>query len=370
MNILTLNGGSATLKYKLFTMPTEQVLAKGVLDHPGGDGIAQAAEQAIATCRDLGVDALGHRVVHGGTKYTEPVRVTPSVLASLRTLKDLDPLHSLTETKMIETGMRQMPDIPAVAVFDTAFHVTMPEVAWRYALPIDLSNRLNLRRYGFHGISYQYVSERLLQCLGRRPTGTRLIVCHLGSGSSVCAINDGHSIDTSMGMTPLEGVMMGTRSGDIDPGLLIALLRSGEMTVHQLDELLNHRSGLFGISGGTADVRQIEQCAAAGDKYAELALEMFAYRVGKYVGAYTAALAGVDAVAFTGGIGEHSADIRSRICRRLGFLGLHLSNVANSHLVHGEPARISEDDSTVQAWVIPTNEELQIARNAQNLLSA
>ena len=222
---------------------------------------------------------------------------------------------------MIEAGLRLLPDAPAVAVFDTAFHRTLPDVAWRYALPAELSERLHLRRYGFHGLSHKYVSERLLHHLGRDPAGTRLITCHLGSGASVCALRDGKSVDTSMGLTPLEGLVMGTRSGDVDPGLLLYLLRTQGMTPDGLDDLLNHQSGLKGLAG-QSDVRELEQAADAGDERATLALDIFAYRVRKYIGAYAAALGGLDALAFTGGIGEHSPPMRARICRDLEFLGL------------------------------------------------
>jgi len=368
MNILALNAGSSTLKYKFFGMPEETVLAGGSLDHPGGEGIVPAARAAIETCRPQGIDALGHRVVHGGTHFSEPVRVTPEALDSLRTLKDLDPLHNPTETAMIEAGLRLLPDAPAVAVFDTAFHHTLPETAWRYALPSDLAARLSLRRYGFHGISHQYVSGRLLHCLGRGPEGTRLIVCHLGSGASVCAVRDGKSVDTSMGMTPLEGLLMGTRSGDVDPGLLLYLLRTQGMTPDGLDDLLNHRSGLKGLSGRSGDVRELEQAADAGDGRAALALDIFAYRVRKYIGAYAAALGGLDAVAFTGGIGEHSAGMRSRICRGLDFLGVGLDNPRNESAAGHIPVQISADGSPVPIWMIPTDEERQIAREVAALL--
>jgi acetate kinase len=374
MNILALNAGSATLKYKLFQMPHngggggETVLAEGTEDHGQGDGIVAAAEKVITECEGRGLDAIGHRVVHGGARFTEPARITPDVMTDLRSLRTLDPLHNPTETAMIAAGLRLLPNVPAVAVFDTAFHRTLPEIAYRYALPRDLSDRLGLRRYGFHGISHQYVSGHLIECLGCEPEGTRLIVCHLGSGASVCAVKDGLSVDTSMGMTPLEGLVMGTRAGDIDPGLLLFLHRSG-MTTHALDDLLNKRSGLLGLSGRSGDVRVLEDAARDGDDVSALALELFAYRVRKYIGAYAAALGGLDAVAFTGGIGEHSHTIRARICRGLDFLGLVLDDALNER-AGGEPTRISLDTASVQAWVIATDEERQIARETRRLLNA
>ncbi len=365
MNILVLNVGSSSLKYKLFAMPAETVLAEGASDTAPGDSPEGAAAQVIDKCRSSGIDAVGHRVVHGGPRFSAPVRVTPDVLTDLKALSDLDPLHSPIETALIEAGQRLLPGVPAVAAFDTAFHRTLPEVAWRYALPRDMADTLHLRRYGFHGLSYQYVSGRLLECLGREAGGTRLIVCHLGSGASVCAVKDGQSVDTSMGLTPLEGLMMGTRSGDIDPGLLLYLMRSQGKSAAELDSLLNHDSGLKGV-GRQSDVRLLEQ-AAGGDTPAEMALEMFAYHAAKYIGAYAAALEGIDAVAFTGGIGQHSADIRARICRRLGFLGIRLDTDANTNAGPGE-TQISPTDAPVSVWVIPTDEERQIAREAFALL--
>ena len=366
MNILVLNAGSSSLKYKLFAMPAETVLAEGASDTAPGDNAEGAAAQVIRECQKWGIDAVGHRVVHGGPHFSAPVRVTPDVLTDLKALSNLDPLHSPTETALIEAGQRQLPNVPAVAAFDTAFHCTLPEVSWRYGLPREMADTLNLRRYGFHGLSYQYVSGRLLECLGRDAVGTRLIVCHLGSGASVCAIKDGQSIDTSMGLTPLEGLLMGTRSGDVDPGLLLYLQRSQGMTAERLNDLLNHDSGLKGV-GGQSDVRLLEQSAQAGDAPAEMALEMFAYHAAKYIGAYAAALEGVDAVAFTGGIGQHSAEIRTRICRRLAFLGIRLDDTTNTDAGPGE-TQISPTDAPVSVWMIPTDEERQIAREAYALL--
>jgi len=371
MNILALNVGSSSLKFRLFQMTSdaETVLTEGAVERLDANALLPAAQKAIEQCRPFGIEAVGHRVVQGGARFSQPTRITPDAMDGLRSLRDLDPLHNPTEVALIEAASRLLPDAPAVAVFDTAFHRTLPEVAWRYALPRDLSDRLHLRRYGFHGLSYQYVSERLLGCLGREPQGTRLIVCHLGSGASVCAVRDGKSVDTSMGMTPLEGLVMGTRSGDIDPGLLLYLLRSAGMTAETVDDLLNHRSGLLGLSSRSNDVRELEQAAESGDEVAEMALAVFAYRVCKYIGAYAAALEGVDAVAFTGGIGERSPDMRSRICRRLALLGLRLNSARNAG-ANGEPTRISADDAAVQAWVIPTDEERQIARETHRVLDS
>jgi acetate kinase len=378
MNILALNAGSSSLKFRLFAVTAdggEKVLTEGTAERVGGDTLLPAAEKAIAQCKPFGINAVGHRLVQGGAKFTQPTRITPETLAELKTLCELDPLHNPTEVGLIEAAQRLLPDIPAVAVFDTAFHRTLPPVAYTYALPWELSAKLNLRRYGFHGLSHQYVSGRLLECLGKQAEGTRLITCHLGSGASVCALLNGQSVDTSMGMTPLEGLVMGTRSGDIDPGLLLYLLRTQTMTPEQLDDLLNQQSGLQGVSGLSSDVRDLEK--AAGDDNnsesqarAELALALFAYRVRKYIGAYAAALGGLDAVAFTGGIGERSASMRTRICGGLDFLGLRLDANANQNADGKQAACISPSDASVPVWVIPTDEERQIAREVAGVLGA
>ncbi len=370
MHILALNAGSSDLKYKLFGMPDEEVLAEGIVENSGSSSMTQSAEAAIEKCHPSGIDAIGHRIVHGGQHFVEPTRITPEALETLRTLQNLDPLHNPTEVAVIEVGIQRVPNAPAVAIFDTAFHRTLPDVAACYALPWEMSERLGLRRYGFHGISYRYVSERLLQCLGREAVGTRLIVCHLGSGASICAIRDGRSVDTSMGLTPLEGLVMGTRCGDVDPGLLLYLLRTQNMTVAQLDELLNHQSGMQGISGLSNDERNLEKAAASGDPRAELALAMSAYRVRKYIGAYAAAMGDVDAVAFTGGIGEHSAPMRERICRDLGFLGVTLDTARNQSAHSSTPTLVSLDGSPVPIWIIPTDEERQVVRETFLLLTA
>ncbi len=370
MRVLVLNGGSSSLKFRLFLLTSdgEEVLAEGEEEGSGTQAMLQAAQKVLRTCKPLGIEAIGHRIVHGGSRFSEPVVVTSEVMQGLYTLSELDSLHNPSETALIEAGQHLLPDVPSVAVFDTAFHQTLPEIAWRYALPRALSDPLQLRRYGFHGISYQYVSEKLLVCLGRKREGSRLIVCHLGSGASICALKDGKSVDTSMGLTPLEGLVMGTRCGDLDPGLLLHLLRVSGKTAEQLDDLLNRQSGLKGLSGKSGDVRELENSAQAGDSPSELALELFAYRACKYIGAYAAALEGLDALAFTGGIGEHSAPMRMRICRRLAFLGLSLDTARNEPPA-SEARCISPESAAVPVWVIPTDEERQIAREVFALLN-
>ena len=314
------------------------------------------------------IDAVGHRIVHGGARFYEPTRIDAAVLNEIHALTALAPLHNPSGLAGIEAVKQALPDVPNVAVFDTAFHHRLPEVAARYALPSALSERLQLRRYGFHGISYRYVSERLTLLLqdGAQQV-TRLIICHLGNGASVCALREGQSIDTSMGFTPLEGLIMGNRSGDVDPGLLLHLLHSAHMTPDQLNDLLNHQSGLLGLSGKSSDVRDLEKAASTGDPASRLALDCFAYRVRKYIGAYAVALGGIDNLVFTGGIGERSASMRVRICHDLDFLGLYLDPHLNQTATGTEPAAISDDARSI--WIVPTDEERQIARETFTLLS-
>lgn len=391
MNILVLNAGSSTLKFRLFRMTRgEEVLAEGLVEKWGtpqaslrlsvagraqektsvpAQTPADAAGHAIQSCLPMGIDALGHRVVHGGGRYYQPTRIDPQVVRGIAEVSALAPLHNGLALAGIDTGLRLLPGVPAVAVFDTAFHHEMPEVAATYAIPLDLARRHGLRRYGFHGISHRYVSHRLLECLGVKPPGTRLITCHLGNGASVCAVRDGHSIDTSMGLTPMEGLMMGTRSGDLDPGLVLHLIASLQLSATEVDDLLNRHSGLLGVSGKSGDMRDVEEASAAGDPRSALAVALFAYRIRKYVGAYAAALGGVDAVAFAGGIGEHSPGVRRAVCTEMDYLGMTLDPARNESATPDKPQRISADGSAVGLWVVPTDEERQIAREARELLA-
>jgi acetate kinase len=367
MRVLVLNPGSATLKFRLFDLAaSEQPLKVGLVEHVEGSTTTAAARQVLEQCQAVTIDAVGCRVVHGGPRFAAPTLVTPEVLAAIRELGRLAPLHNPVAANVLESTQQLLPKVPLVVVFDTAFHRTIPDRAGLYALPFDLSRRLLLHRYGFHGTSHRYVSGRLLREMGRSPAGSRLITCHLGNGASVCAVRDGKSIDTSMGLTPLEGLVMGTRSGDVDPGLVLHLLRAEGMSADEVDRLLNQESGLLGV-GGHADMRDVLKAAGQGDERAGLALEMFAYRVRKYIGAYAASLEGLDAVAFTGGIGEHAAEVRARIIEGLGWLGLKL-DPARNRAAGKESARISADEASVQAWVIPTDEELQIARETAELV--
>ncbi len=404
MNILVLNAGSSSLKFKLFRIRSpvpldepEETLAEGKLDRIGtadaqltffsgaGDAaepepllarsVADAAQEIIrrisrlpaAAKGEQRIDATGHRIVHGGDRFHEPVVIDPAVLTDLHELVELAPLHNPAGIAGIEATTEALHGVPNVAVFDTAFHHAMPAVAATYALPLGVSNRFRLRRYGFHGISYRFISERLQQGLKPPVSAVRVVVCHLGNGASVCAMRDGRSVDTSMGFTPMEGLVMGNRSGDVDPGLVLHLQRAGKMTVDEVDGLLNRESGLLGLSGRSGDVRDLERLAESGDSAARFALECFAYRARKYIGAYAAVLGGVDTVVFTGGIGEHSADMRARICDGLEFLGLHLDEGANRAASGAAPAPIGADAARV--WIVPTDEERQIARETFTLLN-
>jgi acetate kinase len=343
MNILVLNPGSSSLKSGYFRFPEE-------LAEPG---TAKTVAEALANATSP-IDAVGVRVVHGGSRFESPTVVDDDVLAEIRNLAELAPLHNPLAAGVIDEVRGALPGVPIVAVFDTAFHRTLPPVAFTYAVPPELG----VRRYGFHGISYSYVSKRLHALNAGSRLSVRLIVAHLGNGASVCAIRDGRSVDTSMGFTPMEGLVMGTRAGDLDPGVILYLLRKGG-TEADLDDLLNHRCGLRGVSETSGDVRELERAAAAGDARASLALDLFAYRAAGYIASYCAAIDGVDAIAFTAGIGEHSASMRKRICDRLAFLGVALDEAANE-AASKEERRISS--GSVDVWVIPTNEELEIAR--------
>jgi acetate kinase len=350
MHTLVLNPGSATLKYRLVEVGgAAKPLASGLIDHVAGEALTRAAGEVLRQCQGARIDAVGCRVVHGGDHFAEPVVVTPEVLAAIRELGRLAPLHNPVAAEVLASVGKLLPGVPLVAVFDTAFHRAIPDVAALYALPLEFSREKRLRRYGFHGISHQYVASRIQV--------PRLVTCHLGNGASVTAVRDGKSVDTSMGLTPLEGLMMGTRAGDVDPGLVLHLLREEKMSVDEVDALLNQQSGLRGV-GGDADLRKLE---ASKDERAELAMEMFAYRVRKYIGAYAAVLCGLDAIAFTGGIGEHSAAMRERICAPLAWLGVRLDAGANGQTMPGDRC-ITTSESAVRVWVVPTDEEGLIAR--------
>lgn len=373
LNILVLNAGSSSIKYQVFDMSTQQVLIKGLIDRIGEAGSTipnhhAALEQIVAQLHQaqLPIQAIGHRAVHGGEAFHDAALITPDVMAAMRQMIPLAPLHNPANLEGIEVAQRLFPDLPQVAVFDTAFHQTMPPVAYRYAVPTALYEQHQVRRYGFHGTSHQYVAEQAAHYLQQPLHTLNLITLHLGNGCSATAIEQGKSIDTSMGLTPLEGLVMGTRCGDIDPALHFYLSRELNMSAQDLEALLNKQSGLKGICG-VGDMREIQRLAAEGDENAQLAEALFAYRVKKYIGAYYAVLGTVDAIIFTGGIGENSSRIRALSCAKLQGLGIELDEENNSLANKGISACHSTN-SRVKVLVIPTNEELAIARHTLKFL--
>lgn len=396
MKVFVLNCGSSSVKYKLFDMGAgepEPVLASGRIERIGteqalfvheADGHEERSVRPVFEHRDaIGlalnkmaennsadgsphVSAIGHRVVHGGELYRDAVLVTDEVKQSLVDLSDLAPLHNPHNIAGIEACADLLPDVPQVAVFDTALHADMPPHAYLYGIPYELYERLHIRRYGFHGISHKYVAGRVAALMEKPLESLRIISCHLGNGASVTAIKDGRSVDTSMGFTPLEGLMMGTRSGDLDAGAVIYLLAQEGMSVSELNAMLNRESGLRGISGVGSDMRDIEKGVLEGHPRARLAFDMYEYRVRKYVGAYAAAMNGVDAIAFTAGIGERSPMLRAQLCSHLGYLGVEVDEARNELV--GREIDISTPEARVRTFVIPTDEERVIARDTVAVL--
>ena len=395
MNVLVINCGSSSLKFQLINSDTEAVLAKGLCERIGIDGrltyqpaggekeVSNLAmpthTEAIQfvinalTNSETGVvksldeiNAVGHRVVHGGERFTSSVVVTPEVKAGIEECSDLAPLHNPANLIGITTCENLMPGKPQVAVFDTAFHQTMPAKAYTYGLPHEYYDKYKVRRYGFHGTSHSFVSKRVAEFLGKDYHNTKTVVCHLGNGSSISAVLNGESVDTSMGLTPLEGLVMGTRSGDIDPAIMEFIAKKENLDIAGIMNVLNKKSGVEGISGVSSDFRDLATAAKEGNERAELALEVFAYRVAKYVGSYVAAMNGVDNIVFTAGIGENDPSTRARICKYLGYLGIEINEEMNGK--RGEEMIISTPDSKVTVLVIPTNEELAIARETVALV--
>lgn len=395
MKVLVINSGSSSVKYQFLDMETEKVLAVGKVERIGMDDAlfeyhapGRSELREVATVLDHGtairqvlgalthpehgviraageIGAVGHRIVHGGEAFRDSVLVDDNVKRALRALYDLAPLHGPPNLAGIIAAETILPGTPQVVVFDTAFHATMPRTSFLYALPYAMYKRHKVRRYGFHGTSHQYVSDRLAQRLGRPLRELKAVSCHLGNGASCCAIRHGASLDTSMGFTPLEGLIMGTRSGDIDPGIISYIMAREELTIQEVISMLNKHSGMRGISGISGDMRQIEEEMVQGDERARETFDMFEYRLRKYIGGYAAAMDGLDALIFTGGIGENSWRLREQICRNLSFLGVSLDEQANGG--EGE-RRISGSGSRVEVWVIPTNEELVIARDTARLV--
>lgn len=401
MKVLVINAGSSSLKYQLIDVDTKDVIAKGLVDRIGisdSNVIYKPAmgKTGFAVVRDVKdhteairivieamldpvngviksmdeIDAVGHRVVHGGEKFTAPVLINDAVMETIETLTDLAPLHNPANMMGIRACREIMPNAPMVAVFDTAFHQTMPAEAYIYALPYEAYTDNMVRRYGFHGTSHNYVSKVAVEMLGKPAEETKIVTCHLGNGSSIAAVKGGKCIDTSMGLTPLEGVPMGTRCGDIDPAIVLYLMKKLNLNVNEMDAYLNKKSGVLGISGISSDMRDIEAAAKQGNERAELALATLAYKVKKYIGAYVAAMDGVDAIVFTAGVGENAANIRERIISGLGYLGVVPDYELNSNCPRGQNVEISKPESSVKVFVIPTDEEMMIATQTAELVKA
>ena len=397
MKILVINAGSSSLKFQLIDMDNEQVIAKGICEEIGGKSgfkfkvpgredyklavamptHAEALQLVLDTLVDekLGViksvaeiGAVGHRVLHGGDKLSGSVLVTEEAKAIIAECCDLGPLHNPANLKGIVECEKIM-DVPQVAVFDTSFHQTMPDFAYMYALPYEYYEKYKIRRYGFHGTSHRYVSERAIAMLGKPAAECNVVTCHLGNGASFAAVKGGKCFDTSMGVTPLEGIMMGTRSGNIDPAIIPYLMRKGELTTaDDIDKMMNKKSGMLGVSGKTSDNQEIGKLAEAGDERAILCEKMYSHQIAKNVGSYIACMGGADAIVFTGGIGENAGKYRADLCEKLGYMGVKLDPEKNK--IRGEEVEISTPDSTVKVFVIPTNEELVIARDTLEIVKA
>ncbi len=396
MKVLVLNCGSSSIKYQLIETQTGGPLAKGAVERIGmasallthqphnGEKIKIVGEildhkiaieyvLAVLMSKNHGVitdmneiDAVGHRVVHGGETFSGSVLITDQVMQAIKDNIDIAPLHNPANIKGIEAAKMHLPDAPQVAVFDTAFHVNMPPKAYLYGIPYTLYKRYKIRRYGFHGTSHRYVSRRAAVRLGKDISELKIVSAHLGNGASMAAIKNGRSVDTTMGFTPLEGLLMGTRTGDMDPSVILYIMGKEELTLHEANTLMNKHSGLLGISGESSDMREIEQAISEGHKRARLAFEVFTYRIKKYIGAYAAAMGGLDALVFTGGIGENSPMVRKEVCEDLDFLGLELDEKRNEN-AEGE-AVLSTENSKVKVLKIPTNEELVIALDTEKIV--
>lgn len=398
MKVLVINSGSSSLKYQLYDMTTEAVLAKGLVERigmdssilthkpTGGETIKEVSEilehnTAIRKVLDKlvhkeqgvlesvkEINAVGHRVVHGGEYFKESSVVDADAKEKIRELIDLAPLHNPAAMMGINATEANMPGVPQVVVFDTAFHQTMPEKAYLYAIPRVLYNKYKVRRYGAHGTSHDFVSKEAAKYVGKPIEELKIITCHIGNGASLTAVLGGISVDTSMGMTPLEGLMMGTRSGDLDPAIVPYVMNKEDLTVNEVNSMLNKHSGLLAISGISSDMREITDGLANGEPNATLAFNMFEYRLRKYIGSYAAAMNGVDIIVFTAGIGENSAIVREKVCQNLTYLGVELDPALNA-IRSDDPRRITTDNSKVDVLVIPTNEELVIARDTYRLIN-
>ena len=395
MKVLVINCGSSSLKYQLIDAQTEKALAVGLCERIGIDGrlnhtpaggekvvinkdmpdhevavqmvLDELTDEKYGVISDLKeIDAIGHRVVHGGEKFASSVVINDEVMAAIEECNPLAPLHNPANLIGIRACQAIMPGVPNVAVFDTAFHQTMEPTAFMYGLPYECYEKYKVRRYGFHGTSHSFVSKRAIALAGLDPENSKVIVCHLGNGASVSAVKNGKSVDTSMGLTPLEGLVMGTRSGDIDPAIIEYLAHAMDKSLEEVMKILNKESGVYGLSGVSSDFRDLEKAADEGNKKAQLAQDVFGYRVAKYIGAYTAAMNGVDAIAFTAGLGENNGIMREYVCSFLGYLGVEIDKEKNS--VRGEETIVSTPNSKVKVLVVPTKEELAIARETMELV--
>lgn len=393
-----LNCGSSSVKYKLINVDDKKTLAEGGVEKigiPGSflkfrlpDGSKKVIDEVIPDHRKAimdilniltdptygcissfkEIDAVGHRVVHGGEKFNKSVLINDEVIEKIKECYDVAPLHNPVNMAGIDAITELMPGVPQVAVFDTAFHQTMPAEAYMYALPYELYTKYSVRRFGFHGTSHRYVARRVCDFLGVPYENQRIITCHIGNGGSITAVKDGKSIDTSMGLTPVEGLMMGTRVGDVDPGALTFIMDKEHLDTKQLSNLINKKSGVLGISGISSDMRDIDAAIAEGNERAKLALDMYIYRIIKYIGAYTAVLNGVDIIVFTGGVGENQQPLRKAVCEHLSYLGVKIDDAVNASS-RGEEKVISVADSKVKVVVIPTDEELMIARDTEAIVN-
>lgn len=399
MKVLVINAGSSSLKYQFFESMTGEVLAKGSAERIGLDDSSiihtRNGEEKISTDMDLPdhkeameqvlamltsskygvihsmmeIDAVGHRVVHGGEKFSGSALITPSVKAAIRVCIPLAPLHNPPNLTGIEACEAAMPGVPQVAVFDTAFHQTMRPMAYMYALPYELYDEYRIRRYGFHGTSHRYVAERAAEMLARPLEELKIVTCHLGNGSSITAVQYGKSIDTSMGLTPLAGICMGTRCGDIDPAIVTFLMEKEGLDMKGINNMLNKKSGVLGVSGVSSDFRDLEDAADHGNDRARLAMDIFCYQCRKYIGAYAAAMGGIDAVVFTAGIGENNSNVRRDCVAELEYMGIRIDEARNDGL-RGVQIDLSAPGSTAKVLMIPTNEELAIARETERIVSA
>lgn len=395
MIIFVVNCGSSSLKYQLIDMTNENVMAKGLIERIGMDGSVLKHTPANANTIDISteipdhrvaiqlviealtheehgvikkmseIDAVGHRVVHGGERFTDSVLISSEVIAGIEACCEIAPLHNPPNLFGIKACMELMPEVFQVAVFDTAFHQTMPKTAFLYGLPYEMYVKYGLRRYGFHGTSHRYVAQKAAEMMGEHMNDLRIITCHLGNGASLTAIKYGKSVDTSMGYTPLEGLIMGTRSGEIDPAIIPFLMEKENMDAQQIDNFLNRQSGILGISGLSSDFRDLEAAANEGDERSQLAIDIFAYKVKKYIGGYVAAMGGVDAIVFTAGLGENSPFMREKICNGLEYLGTRIDPELNK--IRGRAREISIKRAKTKIYVVPTNEELVIARDTKRI---